>query len=715
MSNSRLKIEQIETALDQQLDAVLSSRRNARGPAQVLAKFERREQDFVLRWVGVIAKTNAELAYQFARHAPQALATLDMPGVEDWLIHAMDIYDSNGLYPAVTALEELPGYAAELEARVRGVAFDDVAGVLQLFVQGLSGRELKLKSTSDEAYTDTTTLYLPQRLAVFAEQRDNFRLYKAMAAHLWAQIWYGTYHVAAGDATTAIQRLLRLGSEFDDPQKALRVFHALETIRLDARLRAELAGLHRDMVALQHSLAVIEYPASWSGALRHLQRAEASVEDSYVLLPQLYHTELPMPLCYQGTLFPERVERAMRERVARERSAFTSALARLLDEFKRDQTAAPADLLERLRIEHNSEPPQAQSPRFELHLGGQIIVPPPEMQALMASILQDLGEIPPEYLVAGGDGGYVRERPVRDPADVWNGVYHEEGALLYNEWDYRRQHYRKNWCVLRELDVHPANEPFVEHTLEKYRGLVAHLRKTFEALRGEDKLLRKQNNGDDIDLDAAIEAYADMHYGMEMSDRLFVSRHKLDRNIAVMFMIDMSGSTKGWVNEAERESLVLLCEALEILGDRYAIYGFSGMTRKRCELFRVKGFAEPYANTVKARISGIRPQDYTRMGVIIRHLSRLLDEVHARTKLLLTLSDGKPDDYDGYGGDYGIEDTRQALIEAKQLGIHPFCITIDTEARDYLPHMYGPVNYTLVDKVNKLPLKVADIYRKLTF
>ena len=135
-----------------------------------------------------------------------------------------------------------------------------------------------------------------------------------------------------------------------------------------------------------------------------------------------------------------------------------------------------------------------------------------EMQTLMASILQDLGEIPPEYLVAGGDGGYVRNRLIRDPADVWKGVYHEEGALLYNEWDYRRQHYRKNWCVLRELDVHPATEPFVERTLEKYRGLVAHLRKTFEALRGEDKLLRRRNNGDDIDLDATIEAYADMRH-----------------------------------------------------------------------------------------------------------------------------------------------------------------------------------------------------------
>ncbi len=118
---------------------------------------------------------------------------------------------------------------------------------------------------------------------------------------------------------------------------------------------------------------------------------------------------------------------------------------------------------------------------------------------------------------------------------------------------------------------------------------------------------------------------------------------------------------------------------------------------------------------MKQRITGMRPQDYTRMGVIIRHLTKLLDAVEARTKVLITLSDGKPDDYDGYRGDYGIEDTRRALIEAKQAGIHPFCITIDSEASDYLPHMYGAVNYTLVDDVRKLPLRVADIYRNLTF
>jgi nitric oxide reductase NorD protein len=234
-------------------------------------------------------------------------------------------------------------------------------------------------------------------------------------------------------------------------------------------------------------------------------------------------------------------------------------------------------------------------------------------------------------------------------------------------------------------------------------------------MRGEDRVLRRQAEGDGFDLDALIEAYVDMHSGVELPEQLFTKRRKAERDLAVMFMVDMSGSTKGWINEAERQALVMLCEALQVLGDRYAIYGFSGITRKRCEIFRVKRFDELYSPLVRSRIAGITPQDYTRMGAAIRHLTMLLNQVEARTKLLITLSDGKPDDYsDNYRGEYGIEDTRQALIEAHRSGIKPFCITIDREARDYLPHMYGPVNWTLVDDVTRLPLKVAEIYRRLT-
>jgi nitric oxide reductase NorD protein len=335
----------------------------------------------------------------------------------------------------------------------------------------------------------------------------------------------------------------------------------------------------------------------------------------------------------------------------------------------------------------------------------------------MKSILQDLGEIPDDYLVAAGDGeydaDYLKEEEL-SPDDVWSGTYHEEGAFLYNEWDFLRQHYRKNWCAVREKTVKPVYDDFVSQTKLKYSGLIKHLRKVFEAMRDEDRLLKRQVNGDGIDIDALVEALADSLDGSEMSDRLYTRMHRTERNIAVVFMVDMSGSTKGWINDAERESLIMLSETLETLGDRYAIYGFSGIARKRCEIYKIKEFEEPYNDEIKARISGIEPQDYTRMGFAIRHLSKILNEVDAKTRILITISDGKPDDYDNYRGEYGIEDTRRALIESKRDGIHPYCITIDTEAKEYLSYMYGAAAYTVIDDVRQLPLKVTDIYRRLT-
>ena len=699
---------ELEERLDEILDPVLSSRRTATGLAGQLQDFQRAQQDFVMRWVGIIAKTNAELAYQFAAQAPEALRLLDESDMEAWIIQAMDMYDKMGLYPATAVFRDIAAYAATVRTRVSGVAFDNVAVVLELFVRGLSGRPLKLEA-NDKTYTDTNTLFLPPSVASFRNKDDNFSLYKAMAVHQWAQTWYGTFRVNLSEAF----------ARYPDPDRAMQLFHALEVIRLDARLAADLPGLHRDLLRLRENLGQQAYPDSWREIVAPLVAPDATVLTSIDVLQALYAKELPAPQCYQGVLQPAQVEQAMAQRVAREKIQFRSALARLLEEKHQRDNRFEADATSKddsnpFRLEPEPDLDRPDGFHYQLSVDGQVVAPPDDVKALMNSIIQDLGEIPDDYLVAAGDGGYRRDNQEKNPEDVWKGTYHEEGAFLYNEWDYRRQHYRKHWCVLREVDVHPADDTFVPRTRQKYTAAITSMRKTFEALRGEERLLKKQINGDNIDFDALVEAYADMRHGREMSERVLTKLHKLERNIAVMFMVDMSGSTKGWINDAEREALVLLCEALEILGDRYAIYGFSGITRKRCELYRIKRFDEPYSDLVRARIAGIKPQDYTRMGVTIRHLTRLLNEIEARTKLLITLSDGKPDDYDGYRGDYGIEDTRQALIEAKRDGIHPFCITIDTEARDYLPHMYGAVNWTLIDDVRKLPLKVSDIYRRLT-
>jgi len=698
---------EIEARLETALELVQYSRYSAVPLAAALASLTRAEQEYVLRWAEVICKTNTDLAYQFVAHAAQALSLMAMPTVDAWIIRAMDVYDREGLYPACAVLDRAALFATEAAAAVNGVALEQVNHVLELFVQGLSGRKLRIE-TADQPYTDTVSLFLPERLTVFPSRQDNLRLFKATAAMLWAQTWYGTFRLSA-QCTGTLPDLL---DGYPQPERALRLFHALETMRLVECLARDLPGLHRDLVALDFlSGWRADEGGPWERARERLAARGAGAEDSVALLAEHYHDDPPAPHCFEGVLRVDLAERAVRERVAREREMFRSALARLRTEPAVRRGSERATQAGRFELR---APPDLQYPErheFSLVFDGQPITPGADVRALMDSIMQDLGNIPDDYLVAAGDGGY---RPDSGPAEGDAHFSREQGVFLYNEWDHTRNHYRKDWCVLREQSVPPQDEPFVERTLRKYAGVLPELRRTFEALRGEDRMLKRQLNGDEVDFDALVEAQVEMQRGRESGERLFIKRRRLERNIAVMFMVDMSGSTKGWINDAEREALVLLCEALEILGDRYAIYGFSGMTRMRCELFRIKRMDEPYNDEVRQRIGGILPKDYTRMGVTIRHLTHLLGKIEARTKLLITLSDGKPDDYDGYRGEYGIEDTRQALMEARNAGIHPFCITIDSEARDYLPHMYGAVNWTLVDDVRRLPLKVSDIYRRLT-
>ena len=698
--------------LEDRLDIHMMALGAAEEPARALAEFSRQQQDFVLHWVSIVTRTSSGMALNFVSHVCPALRLMDADGVEAWLLACMDIYDTRGLHPAVVAFRDVEGFARDYKARSTGVSFEDVVNVLEVFVHGLNGRRLKLEC-GDHCYTDTETLFLPACVSRYPDREENFQLYKAMVVHLWAQTWFGSWRI----------ELREVLGRYADPDAALACFLALETMRLDACIRDTLPGVYRHLLRFRAD-SPVELNKDWQAAAERLSQPGAKLEDTLLWLQRLAAGKLPDSVIYQGVMRPEAVEKVRAARLQADKQAFRMHMLHMQDGLREEADEQDDEAREvnedgevrlpfELRIVEADD--EANGVMFEMQLDGRPIEPPDDVKGTMASIFQDLGEIPEEYLYAAGDGAYHAEAvEQRNVEDVWKGTYHEEGAFLYNEWDYERQNYRKNWTVLRELDVAPVEDDFVGDTLIKYRGLSASLRRTFEALRGEDKMLKKQPYGENVDIDALVEAYADTTMGLEMSDRLFTKKHKLERNIAVMFMVDMSGSTKGWINDAERESLVLLCESLETLGDRYAIYGFSGMTRKRCEVYRVKRFDEPYDETVRGRISGIKPKDYTRMGVTIRHLCHLLKQVEARTKLLITLSDGKPDDYDTYRGAYGIEDTRQALIEARRDGIHSFCITIDTEAKDYLPHMYGAVNYTVIDEVRKLPLKVSDIYRRLT-
>jgi len=694
-SSERLPAAWLEDRLEDLLEACLSSRRTAAALVPALAALPRAQQDFVLHWVAVVARSSAELAYQFAAAAPRALAILGVHGAEAWLVEAMDVFDRESMYAASAALKDLPRFARAWDARARAARYDESARVLELFLCGLAGRRLRVDA-ADEPWTDTETVYLPREVTLFAERNRNFLVYKAMTALAWAQARFDTFSVDLAATIAASAR----------PARARSWLAFLEAVRLGAKLERILPGLARDLHALQRPAP----DATLEAALAPLFRPDATISETLAALGPLDLARAPPAWPYVVRLHPERVQEVRSARVARERDALRRVLAEMRDALPGDARAVDTGRFE-ARVSDAGE--QAER-SVELLLDGTVVTPPADALNLIQSILQDLGELPPDYLEPAGAGAYVPRSGAAAAADE-GAAEAEAGTAVYDEWDFARRHYRRGWCVLRSRDVHPGDPAFVWRALERYRPQIASLKRTFEALRGEDRLHRREPHGDGIDLDAAVAGLADAAAGRELPERLFVRRHRTERSIAVMFLVDMSGSTKGWINDAEREALVLLCEALEVLGDRYAIYGFSGMTRKRCEFYRVKRFDEPYGAAVKSRIAGIAPQDYTRMGVAIRHITRMLAAEDARTRLLVTLSDGKPDDFgDGYRGEYGIEDTRQALFEARRAGIHPFCITIDEQARDYLPHMYGAANYVLVNDVRRLPLQVASVYRRLT-
>ncbi len=305
-------------------------------------------------------------------------------------------------------------------------------------------------------------------------------------------------------------------------------------------------------------------------------------------------------------------------------------------------------------------------------------------------------------------------RSLEASLDTKTELQSERGTSLYNEWGEDLHDYRANWARIREQTHAGGSLTFYRDTAERYAGLLKKIRREFQMLKPEGfAKLKRQYDGDDIDLDAVVEFLVDRKAGISPSEKNYTLIQKRKRDIAVAFLVDMSRSTKGATIEREKESLIIMSEALHEVGDAFAIYGFSGDSRDNVDFYRIKDFDDAYDDKTKKRISAIEDRLENRDGTAIRHTISKLRRRQERTKLMILLSDGKPVDKE-YSGTYAIEDTRMALKEAQHFGIKTFCITVDKTAAEYLPRMYSHSSWTVIDDVVKLPEKITRIYRMLT-
>lgn len=292
----------------------------------------------------------------------------------------------------------------------------------------------------------------------------------------------------------------------------------------------------------------------------------------------------------------------------------------------------------------------------------------------------------------------------------------------YHEWDYQMQLERPHWCTLLERRPASGDLSVLEGLAEKHRPLIARIKYLIEAMQPQGvQRMRKQPDGDELDVNALVHAMVDQRMGQQPDPRVFIRNIRKVRDLSVLLLIDLSESTNELVAGTEtsvldlaRESTALLAGALSKIGDPFAIHGFDSDGRHDVEYFRFKDFDAPYDDKVKARLAGMTGQMSTRMGTAIRHAGEILKRQPSHKKLLLILTDGEPADTDVRDPQYLRYDAKRAVEEVAKHGVFSFCISLDPNADEYVERIFGARNYAVIDNVERLPDRLPMLYAGLT-
>ncbi|MDZ7685975.1 MAG: hypothetical protein U5O39_13980 [Gammaproteobacteria bacterium] len=603
----------------------------------------------------------------------------------------------------------------------------------------------------DVPWTDGLAIKLPRSVSDYPDRADNFTLYKVALLHQLGYYEFGTFDFAVEGTAIGYREYFRtfddpqLAATLFQILEDGRIDWALE--RRYRGVALALANLKRDAVAaMRHSpgsLRELYLDSLLTLSLDGQPNVpEAYVPDMELLAAQIgrlrgeaatvYDTMDALAVCYEIIAAASAGESTPPEVQVTRSEADTSD-----DESRSDAEVIFRGRLEPDRARINQQLAQLEPEEVEtseegdemLDMLGEVDSEDLRIEQLKKGEVQNaIGTMIADIDVEGDD---VESPESADDLEPFRGLIKEDIrpaddlAFQYDEWDSVICDYRRRWCTLyetRRLEEKPA---WVEEALRELRPVAGNVRRQLMHLKPE--MLRKVKgveHGEELDLEKTVESVIDRRSGRSPEERIYVQRIRKDRDVSALFLLDMSASTDDriatgvpvdasprstWddddflhdyygssvdegaskrIIDIEKEAVVLMADALEELGDNYAICGFSGYGREQVDFFLCKDFQEAYNMRVKGRIGGIKPCRSTRMGPAIRHATHLLAATESRTKALIIISDGYPQDFD-YGKDrnskdYGIKDTTMALTEARRKGIQPFCLTVDPSGHDYL-------------------------------
>jgi hypothetical protein len=666
----------------------------------------------------------------------------------------------------------------EPEAIEPSIALADVESSLALFAEGIAGRYLHIRSNQEFAANpkltleesggqNSDTLFLPESVAT-----THASTYRVLAME---QIGLRECDTLSFRMETAVEQIPSLLQRFQpDPNAGPRVgdYRLLFTSFSQPALAEDLFLLFEETRIQAH------LQRAYPGLTKHLQAYHGYLLQSQVpadLLKQAKRWRMGEPLMLSDSGLQRTLYEAIEEHRESAATVYDSVAAlckhyeavlahyELVESSYRETDESLVDWLNReQRVEEWEE----------------------ELEDINEQLSQSMAmEIPTgqEEEAVYGDAGDGSQRQIdldikelKDERDTLkrrvdmerSAVAHALGksqgdarSFRYDEWDYLNRTYLRAWCRVFEQPLGTDGEDDIAPLKAVIRAYQNTVQRQLEQIRptGLERIRRVQD-GDELDLNAVIEARQDIRAGQSADERVYSRKERVQRDVSAIFLVDLSASTddpihppepRDWSNyeedesdtragwyasfdeieeepeepgrkiiDLEREAMVVMAAALEALGDSYGIYGFSGYSKDNVELFIAKEPDDAFSHTTLKSIAAMAPKGSTRMGPAIRHATQKLMNTGSAMKVLMVISDGFPQDCD-YGPvrgnhDYGVEDTAKALQESQQKGIETFCMTVDKSGHDYLKRMCPDERYMIIEEMEDLPSQLTKVYAALT-
>jgi len=619
-----------------------------------------------------------------------------------WGAHAHRTnYPEQASYFSLQSKESL----AMLQKERKGTLFVEVQRRINIYLRALWGRDFFMRPTSGDfesregyrPYVEGYLIHLPDAYDDYtlrAEKISGLEMYRAAAAHSAAHIVYTRTPISA-EALNPWQMAL---------------ISVIEDARVEALAIKQFPGLQKIWVKLHD---ITEQCGSTAGDyLNRLARAllddQYQDADEWIVMGRLLFKQ------EQGRLHDNQVSWDIGVQLAHQfmakRIAFNPRTDLLMAPYRDDNRY----FWEFVEFDMD----KALSAGYET----------PKQVRKHVSLMEFANELDVE--TAGDDAEEIwvlRSElfPYEDLGKSYNEMEGKEPVSApyhYSEWDYQIQLDRPSWATVLEKRAKAGDLQVVHDITAQHRRTIGRLKYLLDALQPQGVTrIRKLEDGDEIDINAAINSFTDIHMGNHPDPRIMMRSVRKVRDISVMVLLDLSESTNEKVSgqdysvlDLQRQAAVLLADAIAKIGDPFAIHGFCSDGRHNVEYFRYKDFAQSYNDEAKARLSGMRGQLSTRMGAAIRHAGHYLKAQRSAKKLLLVITDGEPADIDVRDPQYLRHDTKKAVEEMARSGVITYCMSLDPKADQYVSRIFGARNYMVVDHVERLPEKLPLLYAGLT-